>query len=307
MIFLRHPSPNAYSPSSSHLHPYSFGFGRPHSKVYFWHPSGEHNSTTTEQHVDKKSKNDETNNQQLATTKKPQESGPTVLYEDRCAQVVDQDEALIMSLDLPGVKTTDVNVEVEDGVLAIHAERKSGSGKASKVMQQFYINDQTTDTSKLQANLSDGVLTITIPKKEEAKPRVIPVGNEHPPEESDDEKVLQFTYDLPGVKASNVKLEFQNRSISLHAERQRGRFTSNIDKEFYVDPSKVDTEAFKAYLMDGVLTITGVRKDIPKQKIAVSTGGLPAESNEKKVEAGKEEDGVLVETVKEDDKEEMEE
>jgi len=262
-------------------------------QMYYWQPSCEDSSS--EQHADKNVKNDGTG-----------QTENDVLYQDPRAQIVDHGKVLMLSADLPGVQSKDVLVNFENGVLSIEAERKSGSGKTSKLSQQFYVNEQTVDTSELQANLSEGVLTITFPKREEAKPLAIPVVAANPPEEPVDGEELRFTHDLPGVQASSVKLEFQNQSITLHAERQRGRLTSNIDKKFYVDPSKVDAESFKAYLMDGVLTITGVPKTVPKKTIVVSSGSTSSPVSVGEV-ASKgatdkvmEEDVVMVETVEED-------
>jgi len=294
MIFLRSSTPDTYNPYSGHLY-------RP--KVYLWHSSPESHAPTglsPDHHVDKKPKNGKPDvPQQQIAPKVENNDEPNVIFHARNAEVTENDNALVMSVDLPGVKSTDLNIEVEKGVLSIVAERKSSTGNSAKMVKQFFINDQKIDGGKLEANLTDGVLTITLPKKEETKPVAIPLVKQAPPEMEGD-NVVQFTCDLPGVKVNDIKLEFHERTFTLHAKRQRGQNTSKIDKQFVVDSSNVDTESLKAYLADGVLTITAVRKEALKQVVSVSSGALPvATSNQS--DDSKDDDGVLVETVNNED------
>ena len=82
---------------------------------------------------------------------------------------------------------------------------------------------------------------------------------------------MRLALDLPCVRASDVQLEFRDGTITLHAERKDR--ASTIDKIFYVDQSRVDPNAFKAFVIDGVLTITGYSKDAPQPKqIGISSG-----------------------------------
>ena len=263
------------------------------SMYYYSYPSCGEERTSSEQPTgtEKNGKNDEPSQAQL--------KGPAVLYQDGRSQIFDHDNTLMLTLDLPGVQSNDLNLDVENGILSIQAVRKNGSDKPTKFSEQFYVNEETVDTSKLEANLSHGVLTVTIPKRKEAKPQAIPVAATNPPEETDDGKELRFTYDLPGVEASSIQLEFHKQTITLHAERQRGHFKSSIDKMFYTNGSKVDAGSLKAYLKDGVLTITGVRKDAPKKKITV-TSGNNSMSSELEAEKKEEKANVVVETVDEE-------
>lgn len=295
MMFFRNTAPVTYHPYSGHLY-------RP--KVYVWHSSPEGHAPTTSspvEHLNKKPKNGKPNapQQQLATKVAKEEEEPNVMFNNRQAQVIENGNALIMSLDLPGVKRQDLNIDVEKGVLSIVAERKSSTGNTRKMAQQFFINDQKVDAGKFEAYLTDGVLTITLPKKEETKPVAIPVVKQAPPV-MEGNNCMQFTCDLPGVKVNDIKLEFHEQSITLHAMRQRGQGTSSIDKEYVVDSSNVDTESLKAYLADGVLTITVARKEVPKQVVSVSTGTPPVDASKTSDEA-KDDDGVLVETVNNED------
>ncbi|HHW82462.1 MAG TPA: Hsp20/alpha crystallin family protein [Actinomycetales bacterium] len=87
-------------------------------------------------------------------------------------------------LDLPGVEPGSIDIDVEDRTLTIRAERpgvdeegiewiskERGSGTYARQMTLGYGLDLT----KVEATYTDGVLTLTIPVAEEAKPRKIQV------------------------------------------------------------------------------------------------------------------------------------
>jgi HSP20 family protein len=225
------------------------------------------------EHVDKKPKNCE-----LQTSQKLADGSSRVVFHGRNTQMVDLKDALIVSVDLPGVPREDVTIEVENGVLSIAAERPPRAGGSSSTMQKqhYRINEHKVDVDKLQAHLVDGVLTITLPKKEELKPIAISVAAHGPPDEQINNKdagVWQFTCDLPGVKANAIQLELHERTLTLHATRQNGadgRTATTMDQKIWVNPTQVDTESIQGYLADGVLTLLGTRRpEIAKTKVVV--------------------------------------
>jgi HSP20 family molecular chaperone IbpA len=225
-----------------------------------------------------------------------QEDAP-VIYQDRNVRIQHQDKNIVFSIDMPGIKSSDTKVEIRNGVLSVNAERKIGTNGSAKYAQHFLLKDSDARSEDIHANLSDGVLTITIPKKEETKPFAIPVLSEYaPPKAENDEKDVRFTVDLPGVNVRNIKLEISDDTITLHAERKVFDKVSTIDKYFSVDRAKVDVSAFKAYLTDGVLTITGYLKDPEQPKSITVVDGL----TDMTIEDGKKEhEEMIVETVTE--------
>lgn len=90
----------------------------------------------------------------------------------------------VVHLDLPGVSPDSIDLTVEQNVLTVHAERKAPAGdSAEKVLderahgvfsRQLFLGD-TLDADRLSADYDAGVLTITIPIAEKAKPRRIEV------------------------------------------------------------------------------------------------------------------------------------
>lgn len=96
----------------------------------------------------------------------------------------DQDNFLV-KIELPGMKKDDIDVSLHDGSLSISGERKSDEkfeGADVYRSEQFFGHFQRTVTlpapvavDKIRAQYKDGVLTVTLPKAEEAKPKQIDV------------------------------------------------------------------------------------------------------------------------------------
>jgi HSP20 family protein len=95
-----------------------------------------------------------------------------------------QDE-LVLRADLPGTQPREVAIQIENGTLTLKGERKFENAENSKgyhriergygtFARSFTLPD-TVDAEKVKAEFSAGVLTITLPKKEVAKPRAIQV------------------------------------------------------------------------------------------------------------------------------------
>jgi HSP20 family protein len=94
---------------------------------------------------------------------------PVDLYEDK--------ENTYVRAELPGVDRESINIEVVDGVLTIQASRKAKSGEGETTVslsRQVSLPDET-ETDKVTAAYVNGVVTVTLPRKEEAKPRKINV------------------------------------------------------------------------------------------------------------------------------------
>jgi len=92
---------------------------------------------------------------------------------------------LILKADVPDVEMKDIDVRVENGTLTIRGERKFEAEKKEGswhrversygTFERAFTLPETVDTEAVKADYKAGVLTITIPKKEVAKPRQIKV------------------------------------------------------------------------------------------------------------------------------------
>jgi HSP20 family protein len=96
---------------------------------------------------------------------------PVDLYEDK--------DNTYVRAELPGVSRDDINVEVVDGYLTITAARKTpaaeGKGEESFSFSRSVSLNDAVHTDKVGAAYENGVLTVTLPKREEAKPKKITV------------------------------------------------------------------------------------------------------------------------------------
>jgi HSP20 family protein len=96
-------------------------------------------------------------------------------------------DAFIVEFDLPGVNADSVNLDVERNVLTVHAERPGlrqdremvSSERPRGVFSRQLFLGETLDTDQIQASYQDGVLRLSIPVAEKAKPRRITINNSH--------------------------------------------------------------------------------------------------------------------------------
>lgn len=99
------------------------------------------------------------------------------VYEDK--------DNFVVQAELPGLKREDIEVSLHDGTLTISGERKAEQRsddaeiyRAERHVGRFQRTvglPTTVDTDKVKAGYTDGVLTVTLPKTEEAKPKKIDV------------------------------------------------------------------------------------------------------------------------------------
>ncbi|CAL9657303.1 Spore protein SP21 [Streptomyces sp. enrichment culture] len=93
------------------------------------------------------------------------------------ADVVDTEDAYLVELELPGVEKDQVTVEVGEGELDIHGEIKEREHtgvvrRHSRRMGQFDYRTTlppNSDTEHISADLTNGVLTVRVPKTEQGK------------------------------------------------------------------------------------------------------------------------------------------
>jgi HSP20 family protein len=82
-----------------------------------------------------------------------------------------------LRVELPGLKREDLKLSVADQVLTIKGQKKSWkdeNAQAGSVERSVSLPDQV-DAGKIEAKYEDGVLYVTLPKREEVKPREIEI------------------------------------------------------------------------------------------------------------------------------------
>ena len=113
-------------------------------------------------------------------------NGPFGIDEGTLAvDVSEKNGSIVVRTSLPGFKKEDIDVQLHDGVLSIKADHKE---EHETVDERFYRRERRfgsvsrrlalpgiVDESEVKAELKDGVLTLTIPVPEKAKPRRIEI------------------------------------------------------------------------------------------------------------------------------------
>ena len=99
--------------------------------------------------------------------------------------VVEHDDKYVVKVELPGVAKDDVKITMRDNILTIRGEKKqedhakeSGFQRVERSygsFQRSFILPTTVRNDGVDATYRDGILTITLPKAEEARPKQIEV------------------------------------------------------------------------------------------------------------------------------------
>jgi HSP20 family protein len=95
-----------------------------------------------------------------------------------------QDDRFYVCFDLPGISTESIDLTVEQNVLTVRAERAPTRADGAEMIvaerplgvftRQVFLGE-TLDAEHISADYSAGVLTLTIPVREAAKPRSIQI------------------------------------------------------------------------------------------------------------------------------------
>lgn len=94
-------------------------------------------------------------------------------------------ESLVLRAELPGLRKEDVEISIDANVLTLKGERKLEKEEQGRryhrveraygtFLRQFQLSNNI-DSSKIDAQLTDGILTVRLAKREELKPRKIDV------------------------------------------------------------------------------------------------------------------------------------
>jgi HSP20 family protein len=99
--------------------------------------------------------------------------------------IFEQDGNIVLKAELPGVDPKDVEVRVENNVLTLRGERRFENEVKRESFHRIersygsfgrsFTLPNVIDTEKIKAEFKDGVLRMTLPKKEEAKPKQISI------------------------------------------------------------------------------------------------------------------------------------
>lgn len=106
----------------------------------------------------------------------------TETYNPAC-EITDNEKAFFISLDVPGLKKDELEIEVKDNELTIKGERKSNRATDKNTVvrtekrygkfQRVFTLAQNVNTEAIEASFENGVLEIVLPKEEKAQSKKI--------------------------------------------------------------------------------------------------------------------------------------
>ena len=95
-------------------------------------------------------------------------------------------DQFVIHLDIPGVDPSSIDLTVEDNVLTVSAERSWQSDEGQQIVvterpygrfsRQLFLGEGL-DADRIEAHSDNGVLTVTVPVAERAKPRKVEIGS----------------------------------------------------------------------------------------------------------------------------------
>jgi HSP20 family protein len=96
----------------------------------------------------------------------------------------ENNDNVVAVVELPGMRKEEIEISLQDGMLTVAGERKRESANGEKAerseryigtFRRSIVLPARVDANKVSATYRDGILTVTLPKAEEAKPKQIPV------------------------------------------------------------------------------------------------------------------------------------
>jgi HSP20 family protein len=113
------------------------------------------------------------------------ESGSITSAWHPAVDVFEDKDAVKIVAELPGVKPEDVKLSLESNLLTIRGEKKQEAEERTERVHRYersygsferaFALPSTVDGEKISAEYENGILTVTVPKAERARPREIPV------------------------------------------------------------------------------------------------------------------------------------
>ena len=102
------------------------------------------------------------------------------------ADILETEAGLTLQLDMPGHAPEGIEVKVENDRLTVRSERKSPGASEQAAAQllserrfgtfeRAFVLPRTVDAGRVEARYEHGVLTLVLPRREEAKPRTVQV------------------------------------------------------------------------------------------------------------------------------------
>lgn len=115
-------------------------------------------------------------------TMKAEPTRPSVQFTP-LVDVFETEHELLFRADMPGVRPNDIHLRYEKGELTLFGKVMPAETVGTERLREFEVGDfvrtfqvhESIDPDRISADLKNGVLTVKLPKREEAKPRKISI------------------------------------------------------------------------------------------------------------------------------------
>jgi HSP20 family protein len=112
-------------------------------------------------------------------------AGPALRAWAPALDISEQKDAYVVTVELPGIKQEDLDITLEDGLLTLQGERRFEQESADEQYHRIERRygsfrraitlPSQVEADAIEASFADGVLTVRVPKAEEARPKKIEV------------------------------------------------------------------------------------------------------------------------------------
>lgn len=126
----------------------------------------------------------ETKEQELQKREVPEEQTVAGRYYSPLTDIVEAEKSLLVTMDMPGVQKENVKIKLENNTLEVEGHIDFSLYQSmNPVYTEYSVGHYTRkfslsnsiDSENIEANLANGVLTLTLPKSPEMQPKQIPV------------------------------------------------------------------------------------------------------------------------------------
>jgi len=183
-------------------------------------------------------------------------------HHDRHPRVQEGDDAYSLTIAAPGVRASDVEVTIDEGVLKVAGQTNT------RVTETEISLPHNADADQVSVGCVDGLITVTMPKLMPPAPTNITVDTS-PPSMSEGTPHYTLTLSAPGLAANDIVVQAKHEAGSLlKINGETKRTGARLDRTFRL-PRDADADLTQASHVDGLLTLSVPKKAVTAQRIPI--------------------------------------
>lgn len=160
--------------------------------------------------------------------------------------------AYVITVKIPGVKTADLTLSCDDGVLTVAGETQS-SGRYASVERQVRL-PADADADAATVKHEDGLIHVTVPKKQSLGPLTLDIALTAEQPEAD-ETHYQLALEVPGIAPQDLSVSVDQGEVKVEGKTTRHGIEYAINRRFRL-PRDAEAASSAAALAHGILTVS---------------------------------------------------